>query len=243
MNNSNNISAEAAFEKAKRIFFNAMLDRFLEKYKGDYVSAEAACEAWVNNLKLSQNEIRLECLLNATATNFQFAITTNDQNSGNTLFNTENRLRQQDSLVASEYGIYVGNPSSNTAVDWELRTYGNLVDFTAAQAAALDKTFYSNGYFRVSANNDTVVPYRGVWNHLYRPQTQQTAALGPASPGDQIRGSEDGMITLQPNLLLIGTKGYIPEIKIPAALASVATFTRAVLIFRGVLAQNSTSFS
>ncbi len=201
------------------------------------------CNDWVNNLKLSQSEVRMECLLNATSTVFQFAVTNTDQNSGNQLFNTERRLRQQDSLVVSEYSITVANPSSNTAVDFEPRTYGNIVDFTAAQAAAIDKNFFANGFFSIAANNDVVMPYRGMWNHLYRPQTQQTAVPGPASPGDQIRGAEDGMITLQPNLFLIGTKGYVPQITLPTALASVANFQRAILIMRGVLAQNSTSYS
>lgn len=243
MNNTSNNSAEQAFEKAKRIFKVSMMDRFMELYKNDSLAADAACVNWVNNLKLSQSEVRLETELNITSTVFQFGMTVQDQNSANVLFNTENRLAPQNSLVASEYGIYVGNPASRTDTNWQLRSYGNIVDFAAAQANAIDNQFFSNGAFRVTTNNDVVIPYRGMWNHLYRPQTQQTAALGAGSPGDQIRGAEDGMITMQPNLLLIGTKGYIPEIKLPVALAAAGTFSRAIIIFRGVLAQNSTSYS
>jgi hypothetical protein len=87
------------------------------------------------------------------------------------------------------------------------------------------------------------MPYRGLWNHLYNPQTQQTNPLGAGSPGDQVRGAEDGMVTMEPNILLVGSKGYLPEIVLKSALASAAANLRAVLIFRGVLAQNSTSVS
>jgi hypothetical protein len=87
------------------------------------------------------------------------------------------------------------------------------------------------------------MPYRGLFNHWYKGQTQQTAALGAASPADQIRGAEDGFITDEPNILLIGSKGYIPQIILPAAIALTSTHVRAVLIFKGILAQNSTSVS
>jgi hypothetical protein len=95
----------------------------------------------------------------------------------------------------------------------------------------------------MNVNNDVVIPYRGLFNHWYKPQTQQTAALGAGSPGDQIRGAEDGMITFEPNAILIGSKGYQPQIVLPAAMASAAQFLRCILIFRGILAQNSTVVS
>jgi hypothetical protein len=43
--------------------------------------------------------------------------------------------------------------------------------------------------------------------------------------------------------VLIGSKNYIPSIILPAALAAVETVQRAVIIFRGILAQNSTVIS
>lgn len=234
MNNTNNISAEMAFEKAKRLFYLAMRDKF---------TSDEACWDWVNARKFSQSEIRLECEMQANKTNFMFGLTDNQKNSTGVLFNTENRLTMQDSLVCNEMGIYVCKPSSRTATDFQLRTYGNTQDFTAGAAASIDSQFYDNGAFQIQCNNDVVYPYRGLWNHKYRGQTQQTAALGAGSPGDQIRGAEDGMITMQPNILLIGSKGYIPQIVLPDSLATVDAFSRIVLIFRGVLAQNSTSVS
>jgi hypothetical protein len=232
MNNTNNISARQTFDNARQTLYNAWINSF----GGD----SAACWNWVNNRKLSQHEVRLEVELNITNNRFVFGVTSNQDNSTGVVFNTETRLTLQDSLVVSEYGIFVAQPTSRTDTTYTLNTYGNTQVFAAADAAALDSTFYSNGSFTTKVNNDVIIPNRGLFNHWYIPQTQSTAAPGPGSPKNQIRGAEDGMITQEPNLLLIGSKNYVPEIVLPGALASAAAFLRCILIYRGILAQNST---
>lgn len=232
MNNTNNMSARESYNIARQNLFNAWIDSFKQNTK--------QCWDYVNSRKLSQHEIRLEVELNTANNRFVFGVTPNQSNSTNVPFNTENRLQLQDTLVVSEYGIFVGQPTSRTDTAYTLNTYGNTQVFAAADAAALDSTFYSNGSFQTKCNNDVIIPFRGLFNHWYKPQTQQTAALGAGSPKDQLRGAEDGMITQEPNLLLIGSKNYQPEIVLPAALASAAAFLRCILIYRGVLAQNST---
>lgn len=240
MNNTNNFSARASFEIAKAVLFAAWIKTFEGANPGQPGIAAQRCREWVENRKLSQSEIRLEVRLNATNNSFTFGVTPNQVNSNSVQFITEQRLNLQDSLIASEYGVFIGNPSSDTDTEFPLLNYGNTQELTAPQAAAIDATFFTNGALQVKCNNDVVAPYRGLFNHLYRPQTQQTAALGAASPADQQRGAEDGFITQEPNLLLIGSKNYVPEIVLKSNLAAVGTFTRAVLIYRGVLAQNST---
>jgi hypothetical protein len=239
MNNTNNVGARESFVHAKKLFFKA----FRDKFGSPGMSGDQRCAAWVENLKLSQSEIRIEVQLNAANNIFTFGLTPNQANSNNVQFPTERRLQLQDSLVVQEYGIFVGNPGSQADVEWNLRTYGNTQDFAAAAAAALDGTFYSHGWYLLKCNNDVIMPYRGLFNHWYKPQTQQTAALGAASPGDQIRGAEDGMITTEPNVVLIGSKNYQPQIELPGALAAADAFERAIIIYRGILAQNSTVVS
>lgn len=240
LNNTNNISARESYRIAKDLLYNAFRnDKAFSGPNGD-----RNCRDWVNSRKLSQSEVRLEVELNAVNNSFVFALTANQQNSSNVIFNTENRLTMQDSLICNEYGFFVGNPTSQTDTTWELKTYGNTITFPAGtDAALLNSTLYSHGTFRMTCNNDVIMPYRGLYNHWYKGQTQQTAALGAASPADQIRGAEDGFITDEPNILLIGSKGYIPQIVLPTAMALTSTHVRAVLIFRGILAQNSTSVS
>lgn len=232
MNSTNNASARMSYDVAKQILYNAWIDSFKQD--------SAACWNWVNNRKLSQHEIRLEVELNTQNNRFVFGVTANQSNSTNVIFNTENRLALQDSLVVADYGIFVAQPASRTDTAYTLNTYGNTQVFAAADAAALDSTFYSNGTLQTRVNNDVIIPYRGLLNHWYKPQTQQTAALGAGSPKDQLRGAEDAFVTQEPNLLLVGSKNYVPEIVLPGALASAAAFLRCILIYRGVLAQNST---
>lgn len=241
MNNTNNYSARMSFKTAKDIFFNAMRNKFKPGPQGD-----AECQKWVDNLKLSQGETRHEVAMSTARTNFKFGVLQQDQNSDGVVYNTEKRLSQQDTLLVNEIGFFVGAPGSASATNWKLRTYGNVVDFpTSTSAVDIDSTLYSNGFLRIGVNNDVILPYRGLFNFLYRPQTQQSAfiagASGPqTSYQDQIRGAEDGFITAEPNILLIGSKGYIPEVIIPTNLAAITANSRMVLIFRGILAQNST---
>lgn len=238
MNSTNNIGARETFAHAKNVFYQAFRNKFAAGPAGD-----SACAAFVNNLKLSQSEVRLETNLNTNNNTFVFGVTPNQVNTSNVQFLTENRLNLQDSLVASEYGIFVGQASGDTDTTYVLNTYGNTQNFAAADAAALDSTFYSNGGFELKCNNDVIVPYRGLFNHWYKPQTQQTAPLGAASPKDQLRGAEDGFVTLEPNIILIGSKNYVPQIVLKSNLASAAANLRCILIFRGILAQNSTVVS
>lgn len=221
-----------SYDTAKQVLFNS----WIQSFGGD----AKRCSSWVNGRKLSQGEVRCEVGLTTNGNIFTFGVTTVQDNTQGIKFNTEQRLKQQDSLIVSEYGIFVAQPGSEEDTEYDLLTYGNPNVFAAADAAALNGTFYSNGGFAMSVNNDVIIPFRGLFNHWYKPQTQQTAALGPASPQDQLRGAEDGFVTQEPNLLLIGSKAYVPQIILPASLSSAASFLRCVLIFRGILAQNST---
>lgn len=232
MNNTNNMSARESFQIAKQLFVNA----FSDKFPGDL----AGLNRFVNGLKLSQSEIRLEVALNTTATQFTFGVTPNQQNTNGVNFPLERRLQQQDSFVCNEYGIFVAKTTGDNDRAFQLLTYGNTQVFTVAnEANAIDANFFCSGSFELKVNNDVVMPYRGLFNHWYKPQTQQTDALGAGSPKDQLRGAEDGMITNEPNILFIGTKNNVPSINLPTAMAA-ATNVRAVLILRGILAQNST---
>ena len=232
MNSTNNISARMTFEQSKKMFFDAWL--------GNFGGDANACQAYVDSRKLSQSEIRLEVGLLTTASTFVFGVTPNQANTNNIIYNTENRLQMQDSLIVSEYGIFIGAPTSLTDTTFRLNTYANGNVNAIADVPGLNSTFYSNSFFTIKVNNDVVLPFRGLFNHFYVPQTQQIAPSGITAATSQLRGAEDGFVTQEPNLLLIGSKNNVPSIVLPAALASVGAFVRCVLIFRGILAQNST---
>jgi hypothetical protein len=235
MNNTNNISARQSYERSRNMFAMAMLDKF----QGNMQKATE----WANSLKLSQSEIRLECGFSTTSTTFNFGLTQNQKNTANVQYATEERLTMQDSLCCNEYGVYVAQTAGDQDAAYQMRTYGNQIDFGAAFANQLDQVFFNNGNLAITCNKDIIMPYRSLFNHLYRPQTQQTAALGANSPGDEIRGCESGMITAEPNFVLIGSKGYNIQINLKAALSAATSNSRIIIWFRGVLAQNSTSVS
>jgi len=243
VNNTNNIQARATYDQGRKLLYDAWYPQFLSANNGNAAMASKLCNQWVNDRKLSQNEIRLEVELSNNSNSFTFGVTSQQANSTNVVFPTEKRLQQSDILISSEYKIFVAKPASRTDTNYKLRTYGNTVDFTAAQAAALDGEFYSNGYFTMKVNNDVIIPLRGLFNHHYLPQTQQTAALGAGAPNDQFRGAEDGAITAEPNLLIIGQKTYVPQIILNTALPVDMGFTRTILIYAGILAQNATVIS
>lgn len=234
MNSTNNMSARASYAIARELLYKSFRNSF---------KTDQECWNYVNSLKLSQSEIRLEVNLTTAGNIFNFGLTPNQANTTNVVFPTENRLQLQDTLVVNERGIFVGQATGNNDTAFQLQTYGNTQFFAAADAAALDATFYSNGSYQLRVNNDVVIPYRGLFNHWYKPQTQQTDVLGASSPKSQLRGAEDGFITEEPNILLVGSKNYQPQIVLPGALASAAANLRCVLIYRGILAQNSTVVS
>ena len=240
MNNTNNTSAYEAYMRGKQQFYDAFLPSFIADGKPN---PAGRCKDYVESLKFSQGEIRLEVNLTAAATNFRFAVTNTDQNTTGVIFTTEKRLKPQDSLLATEYKIEIAQTAGNTDANYQRQTYPNTQAFAAADVITLRNIFYDNGDFQVQCNGDDVIPYRQLRNHLYEPQTQQTAALGANSPADQIRGAEDGFITLSPSLILVGSKGYVPQVNLKTALTGLSANVRCILTFAGLLAQNSTVFS
>jgi len=112
LNGTNNATARDAYRIAREMFYEALRDKFPD---GDLGSQK--CRAWVNNLKLTQGEIRLEVQLNAVNNIFTFGVTPNQANSNNVQFNTEKRLPLQDSICATEMQILVCKPASQILVE------------------------------------------------------------------------------------------------------------------------------
>ncbi len=189
------------------------------------------------NLKLTQSFLRLEQATAANTTLYKFPVLINQANP--TIFNTEQRLNLQDSFVISEIGFFLAFPSSATDVTFRPVSYVNQV--LSANVAQM-QSFY-NGQLSVTVNNNVLVPSWDLWRHYNAPKTQQTAAFGAGSPGDQIALGNDGFYPMEPNLVIVGSKNYQFEVSLPAPPTAVDANSRLVLLFRGILAQNSTVVS
>lgn len=188
---------------------------------------------------LTQGDMRLEQLLVAGTTLYTF--NTLDQANANTT-NLEDRLRLQDAFVISAMKICTGAPTSAVDNTFMPDSYPNTIKY-GANAIPL-QALYNAGNLSISVNNQVILPKWSVYRHYNDPQTQQTAALGAGSPGDQDAGAMDGWFPVEPNISLIGQKNSILYINIKGAgLATVQANSRVIILLRGVLAQNLTVVS
>jgi hypothetical protein len=187
---------------------------------------------------LTQGYLRFEQPMLVGQTNILFPVLVNQSTGGQ--FNTENRLNLQDAFVTSEIGVFLFTPTSATDTSFPLISYPNRTLLPAAGVAASAETIY-HSYLTLSVNKQVVVPFWDVWRSRLTNQTQQTAALGAASPEDQLSGRDDVFYPTEPNWIIIGSRSNILTLVMPNQFAVVQAFARIVIFFRGFLAQNCTS--
>lgn len=186
--------------------------------------------------KLTQSYVRLEQALVAGQTLYTFPVLANQ----GATFNTEQRLNLQDSLVISSIGVFLSLPTSATDAAYKLFAYPNFFFFAANAAPA--QALY-NGRLNISVNNNTILPAWDLQRHWITTDVQQNAAVAAAVFQDKYNGSENGYFPCEPNLVLVGSKNYQVTIQLPAGIATVSALSRVVIVFRGILAQNSTVVS
>jgi hypothetical protein len=194
----------------------------------------------IENAVLSQSFLRFEQPLVIGQTQFVFPILNNQTSSGQSIRATEKRLNLQDAMYVSEIAVYIAKASSATDASFVLKTYPSPVTF-ATGAASLG-TFY-NGQLQIAVNNRTIVTGMDLTRFLQAPQTQLTAATN--SPIDEFDGANDrsAFYALEPNVVLNGQKNSQVVINLPASMATLDASTYAVIVVRGVLAQNVTVVS
>jgi hypothetical protein len=193
---------------------------------------------------LTQSTLRLEQALILGRTQYTFGVLTSDLGSANSQpTNTEVRLKQQDSFITSNIAYRLAEPSSVSDTTYIDCTYPSPTIFNASgEAAALETLF--KGQLRVTVNGVVVLPTLHMGRFRLAPVTQKQtgAANANAIAYDAINGATDGIMICEPNIVLIGSKGNIIEINLPVGVAVIGTsgFTRHILEWRGLLAQNST---
>lgn len=225
--NMNGLVAREDFNNAVAVFEDAFRDRL------------PAGETALNLFKLTQSELRLEQPLTANNTLYQFQIMDNQPGAGGTIFNTELRLRMQDTFVPTAIGIFLAAPSSSTDTTYRLYSYPN--QFTFANAIQMRALY--NSELRIMVNNYQYTYSWGNQRHWCSNQTQQTAAFAAGSPEDQSDFSTDGFFPMQPYVLFGGSQNVQISIVVKGAPTAVDANSRFIIRFYGVLAQNSTPVS
>ena len=178
----------------------------------------------------TQSRIRLEQPAVTGLNNYKFAI----KDGVSDPFNTEIRLKDQDIFVPTHVNFCLGNPTGDEDAAYKLFTYVNPFFFNVAMVAAY------HGLLSIKVNKDQYVTNWPLWWHWHSPQTQQTLAAGAGSPVDQFNGDCDGFRSMQPFVMLSGQKNVQIEIDLPVAMTAVTANSRLIMIFDGVIFQNST---
>jgi hypothetical protein len=235
----NGIVAREDFKNVVQIFDNAFNPKYVfDNPSGKWVINQAYDPLWdaVSAFRLTQQTVRMEQPLSAASTLYSFPILNNIQNQATGQNNTEIRLAQQDTFVPTHIGLFLGFPTGALDTTFKLQTYPN--PFLSANAVQ-EQAIY-NGVMNIMVNNVQYTSNWDLWRHWKTNQTQQTAALGAGSPEDQFDGSEDGWYPMQPFVLMIGSQNIRISITVPVAPTAVDANSRIILMFRGVLGQQST---
>lgn len=195
----------------------------------------------VGNYKLTEGYLRSEVNLVAGVTQYRFNIMINENQPQPNV--TERRLNLQDSFVAASIGFFVAVPTSQTDASYLPLTYPDPLAFTTALSAVATQTLY-NGSLNVTVNNNVLIPAWDLYRHLYVPQTQAADAIAGVSPAKQNqRNGFDGFFPNEPNIVFVGSKNNQVKIDLPAGIGTITPNSRAILIMRGILAQNTTVVS
>jgi hypothetical protein len=190
---------------------------------------------------LTQSYLRFEANLSLNVTQYSLDVLVNDNQ--NPAFITQNKLALQDSFLASDCGIFVGVPTDAlvTNAKVKLYSYPDVAAFTASVAADM-RTFW-NGNMNLTVNQRVIVPSWDLNRHYKSPIMQSGFVPAPVAAGN-IQNSDDwstdGFYPVEPNIVFVGSKKNQLQVTLPQALLSIPTNARLVVIFRGLLAQNTT---
>lgn len=195
-----------------------------------------------NATKLTQHTLRFETTLTSTSTSIQFGVLVNQSSPGVTngsSYNTENKLNLQDAFFCHEIGLFLAKASSTTDTTFRLNTYPDQGQFTTGYTNLY--TIY-NSNLSLSVDNNQVVPFLDCERFLNIPNPNysvpQTTAAGQINQIAAIDGTTQGFTPIEPMLIFNGTQNIALKLNLPAAIATLDSNTRVVIMLRGHLAQN-----
>lgn len=197
----------------------------------------------VESANPTQSFVRSEVALSTAVANYHVPLIVNDLQNGS-LFPTEKRVELQDVFVPLEMGLFVSVPASATAGALKLYTYENPLVFSTAGASAALTNLWA-GRFNMVVNNNQVLPAWDLWKHYKVQKTQQASAVGYSASTitqlDSIDGTTDGFYPVAPSFVMNGAANIQANITLPAAIGTIQSNSRLVVIFRGILLQNVTT--
>jgi len=196
---------------------------------------------------LTQSYLRSEVAMSATQSQYQLPLIVT-QNNGATQFATEKRLQLTDVFLVSSINVQVAKPASATDAGFKLFNYGNQTVFSTTTCAEAIDGAYANGFLSMLIDNQQVLPAWDLDQHYCAPRTQQAAVIyySGATAIEQVDsrdGSNDGIQLVEPNFVLAGNFNIQLTLNTIASMSAVESFSRWVVRFRGILAQNCSKIS
>jgi len=189
---------------------------------------------------LTESSLRLEQFIGAQTTQYNFPVLAGQSSVGSVnVLPTEVRLETNDNFHIAQIGFYLAVTNDATDVDFRLLTNNNEIAFGAADVA-LNYGIIYNGLLKININQVDVLTNYRLNKHFVVNQTQRLSAA-VNNNFDQIDMEYDGLIPLQPSIMLSGAYTNIITINLPAAvtLALALNNSRIVMIYDGLRAQNA----
>ena len=221
--------------------------------------------------------LRFETNIVDGANTYSFSTISNETYNGIPQSPTEVRLQLQDNFVAASKGFYLQwwNMAINRPVTQLLTClsfFNATVNNTQVPAwnTTLDQAdeikvaaqqFWQSGWMKYTFDNNVLIPRWDMMQHYLVAQTQQnwqTLAVGGDAPYpytaniQQMDGSSDGWVPIEPNIVLSGAKNNEIVFNNPTAprFADMGWLNvgdagflqpKLVVMYRGILLQNTTN--
>jgi hypothetical protein len=204
------------------------------------------------NVRLTQSTLILSKPITATTTSYSFDVL-ETQNS--TLTGTEIRLSLNDEFIITNMGIYLQATVTNAAatVSYGTEWFSYVPSQANAGAGVLQPVY--NGALQIAVNNVVYLDKFDSGKSLCNPRTQHAPFTTPSNATlASTNFNKDGMISIEPTLVLSGAKKNNIVLNLASAAAPVSitiasntgskvyNFDRIALIMRGLNAQNGASF-
>ncbi len=218
----------------------AFFDRTLADYKAKNALAIANKMTPPGIPILTPSSLRLEQFISAATTQYTFPVLSGVVSAGATsVIPTEVRLEQNDNFHIGAVGFYLAVTAASADTAFRLQTEANEL-FLGSAAIALNYLNIYNGTMKINVNQVDVVTNWRLSQHMFTGQTQRLSATVNTN-FSQIDLQQDGLIEMQPNIMLSGAYTNTITVNLPGAVTSAlaANNSRMVIIYDGLRAQNA----
>jgi hypothetical protein len=226
---------------ATRVNYNTILNKYKALGKG--------------NVRLTRSTLYLSKPISTSSTTYSFDVL-ETQNS--TLATNELRVNLNDEFICTSIGVYIEtlitDKTNNVVYGTKLLPYAPM----QLKSTFAGLTSFWNGALQIAVNNIIYLDKFDTAKCQVVPRTQENPASAATTILNAVMGStnfgKDGMIEIEPMLVLSGAKKNTITLSLPAAITAptvdvavdsgtiTLTAQRVVFVARGLNAMNGASF-